>query len=68
MELRPVSALGILEPRLAVLGPDVVVTMPKPGSNFDSSWDFVAKEGFTALAHAPIAAVELRADGSLHSL
>jgi hypothetical protein len=68
MELRPVSSLGILDPRLAVLGPDVLVTMPDPGSTLDSAWDFVVEAGFTALAHAPIAAVEIRSDGSLHSL
>jgi hypothetical protein len=68
MELRPVSALGILDPRVAVLGPDVVVTMPDPGSMLDSAWDFVARAGFTSLAHAPIAPVEVRSDGSLHAM
>jgi hypothetical protein len=68
MELRPVSSLGNLAPTVAVLGPSVVVTMADPGSNFDSSWDFVARAGFSALGHAPIEAVELRADGSLHAM
>ena len=68
MELRPVSALGILDPRVAVLGPDVLVTMPDPESTLDSAWDFVAGAGFTTLAHVPIVPVELRTDGSLQPI
>jgi hypothetical protein len=68
MELRPVSALGSVDPRVAVLGPDVLVTMTDPESTFDSAWDFVAGAGFTSLPYACIVPVELRSDGSLHPL
>ena len=68
MELRPVSALGSVDSRIAVLGPDVLVTMPDPESMLDSAWDFVAQAGFTSLPHAPLTPVELRPDGSLHPL
>ena len=68
MELRPVSAIGILGPQLAVLGPDVLVTMPDPQSTLDSAWDFVAGAGFTTLVHVPILPVEQRSDGSLHPI
>ena len=68
MELRPVSTLGNLDSRIAVLGSDVLVTMPNPGSNLDSAWDFVAEAGFASLAHLPIASVELQANGSLRTL
>ncbi len=68
MELRPVSALGQLDPRLAVLGRDVLVTMPNAESVLDGAWDFVAQAGFTALPHLPLAPVELCTDGSLRPL
>jgi len=68
MELRPVSSVGVLDSRIAVVGPDVLVTMPNPGSIFDSAWDFVARAGFSSLPHAPMTPVELRADGSLQPL
>jgi hypothetical protein len=68
MEVRPVSAIGILEPRVAVLGRDVLVAMRDPESTLDSAWDFVARAGFTTLAHVPIVPVELRSDASLHPI
>lgn len=66
MELRPVSAVGRLDPRVGVLGPEVLVTMLQPETTLDSAWDFLYRAGFTSLAHAPLAPVELRTDGSLH--
>ena len=68
MELRLVGAIGALDPRVAVLGPDVLVTMSDPGSNFDSAWDFIARAGLSSLAHVPISPGQLRADGSVHEL
>ena len=68
MELRPVSAIGLLDSRVAVLGRDVLVTMRKPESMMDGAWDFVQRAGFTSLAHAPVVPVELQADGSRHTL
>ena len=68
MELRSVSAMGILDPRVAVLGQDVLVTMPDHTSTLDSAWDFVAGAGFTTLVPVPLVPVELRSDGSLHPI
>ena len=68
MEVRPVSTMGSLDSRVAVLGPDVLVTMPRPESILDGAWQFVAQAGFLSLPHTPIAPVELREDGSVHPL
>jgi hypothetical protein len=68
MELRPVSSINVLDSRVAVLGSDVLITMPKATSLMDGGWDFLAQEGFLSLTHLPLAPVDLHADGSLHTL
>jgi hypothetical protein len=67
-ELRPVTALGIVDSRVAVLGEEVLVTKPDPTSTIDGGWDCLYRAGFESLPHAPLTPAELRADGSLHAL
>ena len=55
-------------PPRALLGPDVLVTMPDHESTLDSAWDFVAGAGFTTLVQVPMLPVELRSDGLLHPI
>ena len=68
MELRPASTLGFLDPRVAVLGPDVLVTAQNPGGTLDGAWDVVARSGLTTLSHAPLVPVQLQEEGSVRVL
>ena len=68
MELRPVTSISVLDSRVAVLGSDVLITMPDAASLRDGAWDFLAREGFLSPTHLPLAPVFLHADGSLHAI
>jgi hypothetical protein len=54
--------------QVVYISSDVVVTIDQPHQAGDSTWDFVARAGFTNLAHAVITPVEIREDGSMDVL